>query len=186
MWLCLGIRWHSLLKYKFRIICVHFFDIELISSLLSVSSLVWRIYDLYIPWKQISGDFIFQFHEKLHYSSQLQLKLDINYTDYHRFSWDVCTIFKTFPNRSSIFLHKGKKLDENEDTLLGKRGKGWYKNNRTDEKTTINLNFRCLENYNVNLFGKGIFRGAVLHSFTSCTAQTALSVRLTGCVIQED
>jgi hypothetical protein len=35
---------------------------------------------------------------------------------------------------SSIFLHKEKKLDENEDTLLGKRGEGRYKNNRTDEK----------------------------------------------------
>jgi hypothetical protein len=35
---------------------------------------------------------------------------------------------------SSIFLHKGKKLDENEDSLLGKRGEGRYKNKRTDEK----------------------------------------------------
>lgn len=120
------------------------------------------------------------------YSSQSKLKSDINYTDSHRFSWDVCTIFKTSPNRGSIFLHKEKKLDKNEDTLLGKRGKGRYKNNRTDEKTAINLNFRCLENYHVNLFGKGVFRGAVLHTFASCTAQAVLSVRLTGSMFQED
>jgi len=77
-------------------------------------------------------------------------------------------------------------LDENEHTLLGKRGKGRYKNNRTDEKTTINLNFQCLENYHVNLFGKGVFRGVVLHTFMSCTAKAALFVRLTACMFQED
>jgi hypothetical protein len=97
----------------------------------------------------------------------------------------VCTIFKTFPIRSSIFLHKGKKLDENEDILLGKRGEGRYKNNRTDKKTAINLNFQWLENYHVNLFGKGVFRGAVIHTFTFCTAQAVFSVRLTVCMIQE-
>jgi hypothetical protein len=70
----------------------------------------------------------------------------------------------------SIFLHKGKKLDENEDSLLGKRGEGGYKNNRTDEKTAINLNFLCSGNYNVNLFGEGVFRRAVQHTFTSCMA----------------
>jgi hypothetical protein len=33
--------------------------------------------------------------------------------------------------------------------------KGWYENNRTDEKKiAINLNFRCLANYPVNLYGE--------------------------------
>jgi len=59
------------------------------------------------------------------YSSQSKLKSDINYTDSHRFSWDVCTIFKTSPNRGSIFLHKEKKLDENEDK--GREVKGSIK-----------------------------------------------------------
>jgi hypothetical protein len=36
------------------------------------------------------------------------------------------------------------------------------KNNRTDEnKIVINLHFRCLENYTVNLFGEGAFRNTV-------------------------
>jgi len=56
----------------------------------------------------------------------------------------VCAIFKAFSNRSSIFLHKGKKLDENEYTLLGKRGKGRYKNNRTDEKNCHKSQFSML------------------------------------------
>jgi hypothetical protein len=97
----------------------------------------------------------------------------------------VCTIFKTFPSRNSIFLHKGKKLDENEDILLGKRGEGRYKITEQMKKSAINLNFQWLENYHVNLFGKGVFRLAVMHTFTYCTAQPALSVRLTGCMIQE-
>jgi hypothetical protein len=54
------------------------------------------------------------------------------------------------------------------------------------KKTAINLNFRCLENYHDNLFGKDVFNGAVLHTPTSCTAQAALSVRLTVCMVQQD
>jgi hypothetical protein len=56
----------------------------------------------------------------------------------------VCTIFKTFPNSSSIFLHKGKKLDENEGALLGKRCKGRYENNRTDKKNCHKSQFSML------------------------------------------
>jgi len=45
------------------------------------------------------------------------------------------------------------------------------------KKTAINLNFRCLENYHVNLFGKGVFRGGgythlyVLHSSSGIVSE---------------
>jgi hypothetical protein len=107
---------------------------------------------------------------KIACTAESQLKSHINYTNYNRFSWEVYAIFKAFPNTGSIFLHKGKKSVKWRQPIREERWRDGIKITTDEKETAINLNFRCLRNYPVNLYGGGAFGEAVEYTvpYVSC------------------